>query len=249
MPFTTYNKVTKLQKKSIIPVRRVKKPKKMVQRNTEKQPNIIIFAKPKQHISMKRATVLLTILLIIAGFADAQKSSYKFHSGDLLFCLQQKSDMEKAIGNSTGEYTHVAIVDVDSTSRVWIIEASGSNGVRRIPYSDWSHRDFCAYRLNVPFDTAAVIARAKSFLGQPYDDSFLPDNGQMYCSELVYEAFLDANGNHLFKSQPMNFRDKRGKMPKYWKKHFRKLGIAIPEGVEGTNPSDMAKSPLLTIVL
>ena len=198
---------------------------------------------------MKRATVLLTILLIIAGFADAQKSSYKFHSGDLLFCLRQKSDMEKAIGSSTGEYTHVAIVDVDSTSRVWIIEASGSNGVRRIPYSDWSHRDFCAYRLNVPFDTAAVIARAKSFLGQPYDDSFLPDNGQMYCSELVYEAFLDANGNHLFKSQPMNFRDKRGKMPKYWKKHFRKLGIAIPEGVEGTNPSDMAKSPLLTIVL
>jgi uncharacterized protein YycO len=160
--------------------------------------------------------------------------------------------MEKAISSSTGEYTHVAIVEVDSTGQVWIIEASGDNGVHRVPYNKWSYCTFgafSAYRLNVPFDTAAVIARAKSFLGQPYDDSFLPNNGQMYCSELVYEAYLDAAGNHLFKNQPMNFRDKRGKMPRYWKKHFRKLGIAIPEGVPGTNPSDMSKSPILTNVL
>lgn len=192
--------------------------------------------------------------MLLKGFLDNKtlKPLYKFKSGDLLFCLRQHSDMEKAISSSTGEYTHVAIVEVDSTGQVWIIEASGDNGVHRVPYNRWSYCTFgafSAYRLNVPFDTAAVIARAKSFLGQPYDDSFLPDNGQMYCSELVYEAYLDAAGNHLFKNQPMNFRNKRGKMPKYWKKHFRKLGIAIPEGVPGTNPSDMSKSPILTNVL
>ena len=195
---------------------------------------------------MKQAIAYLTLLLIIATNIAAQEG---YRCGDLLFCPQQKSDMEKAIGSSTGEYTHVAIVEVDSTGRVWIIEASGGKGVRRIPYSDWSHRNISVYRLNVPFDTAAVIARAKSFIGQPYDNSFLPYNGKMYCSELVYEAFLDADGKHLFNSQPMNFRDKSGKMPKYWKKHFRKLGIAIPEGVEGTNPTDLSKSPLLTKVL
>ena len=195
---------------------------------------------------MKQAIAYLTLSLIIATNIAAQEG---YRCGDLLFCPQQKSDMEKAIGSSTGEYTHVAIVEVDSTSRVWIIEASGGKGVRRIPYSEWNHRNISVYRLNVPFDTAAVIARAKSFIGQPYDNSFLPDNGKMYCSELVYEAFLDADGKHLFNSQPMNFRDKSGKMPKYWKKHFRKLGIAIPEGVEGTNPTDLSKSPLLTRVL
>jgi hypothetical protein len=192
--------------------------------------------------------------MLLKGFLDNKtlKPLYKFKSGDLLFCLRQNSDMEKAISSSTGEYTHVAIVEVDSTGQVWIIEASGDNGVHRVPYNKWSYCTFgafSAYRLNVPFDTAAVIARAKSFLGQPYDDSFLPNNGQMYCSELVYEAYLDATGNHLFKNQPMNFLNKRGKMPKYWKKHFRKLGIAIPEGVPGTNPSDMSKSPILTNVL
>jgi len=176
---------------------------------------------------------------------------YKFRTGDLLFCSKQNSEMEKAIGSSTGEYTHVAIVEVDSIGRVWIIEANGSEGVHRIPYSRWNYLIFGAdaYRLNEPFDTTAVIERAKSFIGQPYDDCFLPDNGMMYCSELVYEAYLADDGSHLFKSKPMNFRDSRGKMPKYWKRHFRRLGIAIPEGVEGTNPTDMSKSPLLKKVL
>ena len=177
------------------------------------------------------------------------KPRYKYRSGDLLFCSRQNSDMEKAIGSSTGEFTHVAIVEVDSTGKLWIIEATPSKGVQRILYSNWRYRDFSAYRLSMPFDTAAVIARAKSFIGQPYDDSFLPDNGKMYCSELVYEVYLDATGRHLFQSQPMNFRNKRGKMPRYWKKHFRKLGIAIPEGVQGTNPTDLSKSELLENVL
>lgn len=195
---------------------------------------------------MKQAIAYLSLLLLIATNIAAQDG---YHSGDLLFCPQQKSDIEKAIGSSTGEYTHVAIVEVDSTGKIWIIEASPNKGVRRIPLNEWSYDYYSVYRISVPFDTAAVIDRAKSFIGQPYDNSFLPDNGKMYCSELVYEAYLYANGNHIFQSQPMNFRDKRGKMPKYWKKHFRKLGIPIPEGVQGTNPNDMSKSPVLTNVL
>ena len=43
----------------------------------------------------------------------------------------------------------------------------------------------------------------------------------------------------------MNWRDKNGNLPKYWKKHFKKLGMLVPEGVPGTNPTDLSKSPLL----
>ena len=45
------------------------------------------------------------------------------------------------------------------------------------------------------------------------DSDYLPDNGELYCSELVYEAYLDSNGNHLFESKPMNFRDKAAACP------------------------------------
>lgn len=171
----------------------------------------------------------------------------KLQSGDLLFYRNSGwSDMADAISESTGKYVHVALVEVDSADRLWVIEASTENGVQRRQPRSYELSDLSEiYRLTVPFDTTAVLARAKSFVGQPYDNAFLPDNGALYCSELIYESFLDSAGIHLFEAKPMNWRNKKGKLPRYWKKHFKKLGIPVPEGVMGTNPTDLSESPIL----
>ena len=168
-----------------------------------------------------------------------------FQSGDLVFWSHGWSDMEEAISASTGAYTHVALVERDSADVVWIIESVPKAGVQRKSFSEFERnfpmsRTFDTYRLTIPFDTAAVIARAKSLVGKPYDDAFLPDNDAYYCSELVQVAFGD-----LFESKPMNWRDADGKLPEYWLKHFKKLGMPVPEGVPGTNPTDMSRLPLL----
>jgi hypothetical protein len=173
---------------------------------------------------------------------------YTLQSGDLLFLTKNKSDMERAITVSTGEYTHVALVERDSTDDVWVIEALPEKGVRRIPYSQFEREhllmfypgSFDIYRLTVPFDIFVVIARAKSLVGKPYDDAFLPDNDAYYCSELIQAAFWG-----LFESKPMNWRDADGNLPEYWVEHFKKLNMPVPEGVMGTNPTDMSRSPLL----
>ena len=177
---------------------------------------------------------------------------YKMQSGDLIFVSAGYTDMGDAIQQSTGKYTHVAILEVEKSDifrggqTAWVIEARPGEGVVRTPWPQWFDKYHAAfYRLNIPFDTAAVIERAKSFVGKEYDDAFLPDNDKYYCSELVYECYLDSAGNHLFENKPMNWRDKKGKLPKYWKKHFKKLGIPVPEGVPGTNPTDLSRSPLL----
>lgn len=173
---------------------------------------------------------------------------YTLQSGDLLFLTENKSNMEKAIAASTGEYTHVALVERDSADDVWIIEASTKEGVQRISYEQFERKHLRGfygggidiYRLTVPFDTAAVIARAKSLVGKPYDDAFMPDNDAYYCSELIEVAF-----GGLFPSKPMNWRDADGNLPEYWKKHFEELGMPVPEGIPGTNPTDLSLSPLL----
>ena len=174
---------------------------------------------------------------------------YSPMTGDLLFIRANPydSDMEQAIKESTGKYTHVALLELEHNPKypggtaAWVIEATPSKGVVRTPWHDWRHSwDYDTYRLNIPFDTAAVIARAKSLLGKPYDNAFLPDNDAYYCSELIQTAFGD-----LFESKPMNWRDANGKLPDYWKKHFKELGIPVPEGVPGTNPTDLSHSPLL----
>ena len=173
---------------------------------------------------------------------------YTLQSGDLLFLNNNRSDMEKAITASTGEYSHVALVERDSADDVWVIEASPKKGVQCIPYSQFEREHLLRfnpgtidiYRLTAPFDTAAVIARAKNLVGKAYDDTFLPDNDAYYCSELIQVAF-----DGIFPSKPMNWRDADGNLPEYWIKHFEKLGVPVPEGVPGTNPTDMSRSPLL----
>ncbi len=196
----------------------------------------------------KTILILLTLLLTIVTQAQRRDRLTELQTGDLFFLNENSSDMEKAIIASTGEYTHVALVERDSADDVWVIEAYPGKGVRRISYEQferehllWFPTGFYAfYRLIVPFDTVAIIARAKNLVGKPYDDAFLPDNDAYYCSELIEVVF-----DGLFPSKPMNWRDADGNLPEYWQKHFEKLGIPVPEGVPGTNPTDLSRSPIL----
>ncbi len=181
----------------------------------------------------KPSIILLTAALWIGGVAQGQT----LLPGDLLF-FEDSAGMGTAIRESTGQYTHVAMVESVGDT-VYIIDATQRYGVSRRPLL-CNHPYPAVYRLTVPFDTAAVIARAMALVGKPYDDTFLPDNDAYYCSELIQAAF----GN-LFPSKPMNWRDTNGKLPKYWKKHFKKLKMKVPEGVLGTNPTDLSRSPLL----
>lgn len=177
-------------------------------------------------------------------------SLFDLRAGDLLF-FRDTTSMGAAIQESTGKYTHVALVErVDDT--VWIIDATQKYGVSQrpllhtrngeMPYPDVYRVENGCYNIN------SVLSRARSFVGQPYDNAFLPNNGALYCSELIYEVFLDdcsAKGKHLFVAKPMNWRDQNGQMPTYWINHFKKLGMPVPEGIPGTNPTDMARSSRL----
>jgi len=169
--------------------------------------------------------------------------------GDLLF-FSEEGAMDNAIKASTGQYTHVAMVEsLGQRDTVWIIDATQKHGVSRRPYIFKINNHPDVYRVDfwASFDADDAIRRARSFIGQPYDNAFLPDNGALYCSELIYECyrhFADSD-THLFEAKPMNWRDKEGNLPEYWQKHFKELGIPVPEGVPGTNPTDLSHSPLL----
>ena len=191
---------------------------------------------------MKR---LAFILLFFALACSATAQWERLQSGDLLF-VRDTSGMGLAVQQTTGQYTHVALVERIGDS-LFIIDATPTAGVARQQLSIFNFQFSITdvYRLTVPFDTAAVIARAHSFLGQHYDDAFMHDNGALYCSELIYECFLDYAGNHLFEAIPMNWRAPDGTVPQYWLEHFKELNTPIPEGLPGTNPTALSHSPLL----
>ena len=190
-------------------------------------------------------------------YSDFFGCCHGFETGDLIF-VADTSGMGSAIYQSTGAYTHVAVV-VCEDSGCYIYEAIPSAGVIRTQYDEWAEQilsllpDTNMSFLDIAhlmqfvcdYDTALLVQRLHENLGKPYDPYFLPNNDRFYCSELVYESFYDKSGKRLFEAKPMNFKSSDGTYPAYWVHHFDSLGVAIPQGISGTNPTNLHNSTCL----
>ena len=219
---------------------------------------------------MKKIVLILfaALTLFSTGCTQARQSGPALRTGDLVFVQipsgydLDSGSMADAIGASTSGgdslmTIHVAILEVQGDS-LWIIDATLRHGVDRHPLDtmlcDFTLKDgslpkFVVKRPLLSEEGARRdVENAKKFIGQPYDVHFLPDNGAMYCSELVQCSYLKEDGTHLFEQYPMNFLDSDGKMPVYWTELFALLGEKVPQGVMGTNPQRMFLSPSLSFV-
>lgn len=218
---------------------------------------------------MKKGRILFSVL-VAAAFASAAVSCNsgrqpgKLRTGDLVFVgipmdySIESGSMDEAITASTGEagelnLIHVAIAEVKGDS-TWIIDATIRHGVDRHPLDtfltdftlkDGSYPVFIIKRLKKDRHAEEYVENAKKFLGQPYDVHFLPGNDSLYCSELVRDSYVGTDGEYVFEAAPMNFKDADGEFPLYWRQLFSLINSSIPQGVEGTNPADMSKSPAL----
>lgn len=206
---------------------------------------------------MKRIAPIIAVLLLLTGCGQQVN---RLQNGDLVFVGlpmdydAETGSMDAAISSATGRegalnLIHVAIAEVQADS-VWIIDATIAHGVDRHPLDtfltdftlpDGSYPEFIVKRVK-GIDTDAAVERAKSFCGRAYDVRFLPDNEDLYCSELVQNSYLDATGAQVFTSEPMNWLSPDGTMPPYWEWLFGKLGMEVPQGLPGTNPQRMSES-------
>ena len=208
---------------------------------------------------------LLAFVLLLMAFSCEQRTNH-LKNGDLIFVGlplgydAESGTMDEAISSATGEagalnLIHVAIAEVKADS-VWIIDATIAHGIDRHPLDtflkdftlrDGSYPAFIVKRVK-GVDADAAVKKAKTFCGRAYDLHFLPDNEDLYCSELVQKSYLDVHGNPVFESEPMNFKAPDGTMPQYWEWLFGLLGTDIPQGLPGTNPQRMSEAPCLVNV-
>ena len=198
--------------------------------------------------------------------AGCSRHSSSIETGDLLFVglpldytvEGDTASMADAIAAATGDeaqvnYIHVAILEVAGDT-TWVIDATIKRGVSRYPL-DTMREDFRLRSGGYPIFTvkrlkhnkaaAQWVDNARHYVGRGYDMTFLPDNEEQYCSELVWNSYIDGKGEHLFATAPMNFKAADGTYPPYWMWLFSKLGMPIPQGVMGTNPNDMARDAML----
>ena len=198
-------------------------------------------------------TLLLLLALLLPSLASAA-SAVQVQEGDLLFVTAARSGLSGAINEATARadapsFDHVGLVALrDGNASVLHADQQGSREQPLPAFlaeASGRRREVVVYRL-VPAQRATIpeaIAKARTLLGKPYNATYLQSEDSLYCSDFVERAF---RAQAVFALQPMNFRNpETGEMPAYWTDFFQRHGMPVPQGAPGTNPNDMAASPVL----
>ncbi|CAH1856077.1 YiiX/YebB-like N1pC/P60 family cysteine hydrolase [Convivina praedatoris] len=172
----------------------------------------------------------------------------EIREGDLLFVRSGHKKLDQMIAQSTGQnsYIHVALV-TQIEPEIWVIHASMPDGCLTETLTDFLVKRkglVDLYRINARGNNISrAVVRAQDNLNRPYNYSFLPNDEGLYCSELITEAF---KGQNIFKLNPLEFGGP--KEQDYWTKYYAKLGMDLPQGVYGSSPNSLVKSPQLHFI-
>ncbi|WP_127168328.1 YiiX/YebB-like N1pC/P60 family cysteine hydrolase [Xanthomonas sp. BRIP62415] len=201
--------------------------------------------------------ILLLLAVLALALLPATSIAVQLQDGDLLFVTAARTGLSGAIDDATAKqdapsFDHVALLAHDGTEQVLL--HADEQGSRQQPLqafvedANTRHRQIHVYRLTEEQRSAipGAIAQARRMLGKPYNQTYVQDDNSYYCSDFIERAF---RAHHVFALQPMNFRNlQTGQVSPYWTEFYRSKGMAVPQGLPGTNPNDMAKSAALRVV-
>ena len=201
---------------------------------------------------MKR---LACIALFFPCLLLAQVKSSQLQDGDLVFQDMDCGPLCDAIeavtdGYAGRDFSHMGMV-YHRNDTIYIAEAAGK-AVRLTPLAKFAQntkKPMLVMRLKKEYTSRipAAIDFSLKQLGVPYDSEYVYDNGAYYCSELIYDAFLFANGNKpFFTLYPMTYKEPgTNEFFPAWVKYYKTIGKPIPEGLPGCNPGGVSKSDKL----
>lgn len=209
---------------------------------------------------MSFQSTFLFFLLFTATVTVAQKSDYgTLKNGDILFQDLDCGGLCDAIEQVTQSYggrhfSHIGLVSIEGDS-IYVIEAIGTK-VQRTALKEFTHRngnEILLGRVSKSYQKMLpqAVHIAQEQIGIAYDDAFIYDNGKYYCSELLYDAFKQANANEaFFELRPMTFKKPNSnEFFPVWVDYYQKLKMPIPEGMAGINPGGISMSKKLQMFL
>ncbi|MFA9391313.1 MAG: YiiX/YebB-like N1pC/P60 family cysteine hydrolase [Prolixibacteraceae bacterium] len=210
---------------------------------------------------MKQLIQAASILFLMSMINCSPK--FELKEGDFLFQDMDCGPMCDAIEEVTqgifgARLSHVGLVVLENDS-FKVVEAI-SKGVVFTPLEDFQNRSFDAngnpkilvgrlkqnYQQLIP----EALKHLEQYKSSPYNISYIMGNDSVYCSQLLYLIFKEANeGTEVFELAPMTFKPLTSdRFFPVWEAYYRELGIAIPEGEPGINPGGMSRSSYLEII-
>lgn len=185
--------------------------------------------------------------------ASVATSAQQLQEGDLLFSCTQEPNAITAVTSGVERLPidHVAVVHHIGGEQgpLFVIEAVKPM-VCLTPIDTFmcNNPQVIVGRVNQAFDVHNSIRGCLRLVGKPYDDLYLPGDSAVYCSELVQMNYAFENGSRVFETVPMSFHDSTGQITDYWKDFYNSRGLAVPEGEPGTNPGELSRRPVVSII-
>lgn len=131
---------------------------------------------------------VLISMLLLSSCSDSTDIT-NLQEGDVVFIESQSSQSPYVKVGTMSKWTHCGVV-VDTPEGLKVLEASKT--VRLTPFANFigaaRNDNWCVKR---PRQQLSKPIFYKKYLGQPYDLEFKFDNGEMYCSELVWLIYKD----------------------------------------------------------
>ncbi len=193
---------------------------------------------------MRVVVAAVFALFLALPAAAGPQTSPQVRDGDLVF-QTSRSRQSAAIQLATNSpYSHVGIIEV-TPKGTFVIEAIGK--VTRTRWSAWKARGeggkVAILRPSGLSESKIrdVLAQARGFLGRPYDVKFGWTDDRIYCSELVYKAYLRGAGVHAGRLQKVRELE-LGAIEQQVVERYGK----IPWELELVTPASVAEAPGFT---
>ena len=204
-------------------------------------------------LKMKKYFYLLFTILLSCT------KNFKLQEGDLLFQDLDSSPLCDAIelvtpGYNGANFSHIGLVVFDNDT-LKVLEAIPPK-VKLTNLDNFLNRSFdidgkpkvIVGRLKDKYlhSVEEAVSYSKSKLNIKYDEVFLINNNSYYCSELIYEAFLN---DSIFEIKPMTFLHPiSNDTLQIWKDYYKEIELEIPQNKMGINPGIMSLSNKIKMV-
>ncbi len=161
--------------------------------------------------------------------------SFNPKEGDIVFQYSNSSQSNLILWATGSRFTHCGIVVYEGI-KAYVLEAS--NVVKLTPFNKWVDKSrFSQWEIRRVVNRDIKIDY-KKYLGKKYDLAFSFDNDKYYCSELVYDIYLNQFGIRL--AEPRKVKEYN---TLFISEQMKKRGISEEQYVVA--PSDLLESDKL----
>ncbi len=163
--------------------------------------------------------------------------------GDLIY-IALKGTAGGAISDASGSIaSHIGVISQGREGQVTVIHSYGR--VKEEPLARFLSKGTGPWSANRLLgqgeaESAELVAGARRFLGWPYDRKYRIDNRELYCSELIYRAYLDQTKQIPVPLSPMDFASAGEEVWNFWVRFFQG---DVPQGEPGISPGEYLESP------